>query len=169
MLLGRYHSLSTLVLASNRFDNLSLPPSSPDTCLRKLRHLSLTSNLLSSWSTSFDALGESASSTFPSLESLRLEKNPLTSPSSSIANPESADDPSTTREPTDLHLRLLLIARLPFLTSLENTPITTVEREDAERFWVTRIGDYEGAAEERSDWSRNRCEELRKSMSLPSH
>ncbi|GAA5904368.1 Pac2p [Sporobolomyces salmoneus] len=165
-------SLTKLVLASNRFADLSLPPPSPASpILRKLRHLSLSSNLLSSWSNSIDALGESQPTTFPALTSLNLAENPLASSPSSNGSQqpstaESDSSGSSSREREQLHRRLNVIARLGFLDTLEGTAISKAEREDAERFWITNH-DSLGSDEALSDgasrtWASRRLDELRK-------
>ncbi|GAA5964416.1 hypothetical protein JCM3765_006411 [Sporobolomyces pararoseus] len=154
-------NLKNLMLTSNRFQNLSLrsdPTASSPTALRKLRHLSLSSNLLSAWSTSIDVLAESAPTAFPSLTSLNLAGNPL--PPISIST-ESSLSESTGQNRELLDQRLEIIARLPFLQILESTPISEVEREDAERFWVTQSWSRIGQAG-MSDWSEKRLKELEK-------
>ncbi|GAA5993115.1 hypothetical protein JCM5350_007226 [Sporobolomyces pararoseus] len=157
-------NLKNLILTSNRFENLSLrsdPPSSSPTTLRKLRHLSLTSNLLSAWSTSIDALGELAPTVLPSLTSLNLAGNPL--PPISTSTESSSPESPTIRDREFLDQRLNQIARLPFLQTLESTAINEAEREDAERFWITQSqwssenGHDDGSL---SDWAKKRLKEL---------
>ncbi|GAA6027767.1 hypothetical protein JCM8097_008024 [Rhodosporidiobolus ruineniae] len=155
-------ALNTLILTSNRISSLALPSSSSThpksaPALLQLRHLSLTSNLLSSWSTSIDALAASVPSAFPALTSLRLLDNPLfPSPVSSSAD---SSAPSPAGQPNPAHTRLLVLARLPQLTELEGTPVTPAEKEDAERFWVERVD--KGEEKPEGEWAKARVEELR--------
>ncbi|GAA6064659.1 hypothetical protein JCM10212_002132 [Sporobolomyces blumeae] len=151
--MSRLPSLEHLVLASNRFSHLVLAPSvESSVALRNLRHLSLSENILSSWSDSIDALADSsASNRFPSLVSLRLSDNPL----STTASRGTVDDRSA------VHARLLAIARMPFLTSLEGTPITAGEREDAERIWIKTVDEDPDSFDMLGDGSRRRLEDLR--------
>ncbi|GAA5968895.1 hypothetical protein JCM11641_000770 [Rhodosporidiobolus odoratus] len=182
-------SLSSLILSSNRFTSLSLPPlfSATATALRKLRHLSLSDNLLSSWSTSLNVLASSTPLVFPALTSLRVVGNPF-SCSTTTANPplpppshlpvnnedeDKEQDPVTLEQTRQsaleaLHTRLLVIARMPTLLDLEGTAITPAERDDAERFWLERIekggGDDEGGL---GEYAKETIEELRKKHGFP--
>ncbi|GAA5887432.1 hypothetical protein JCM16303_004281 [Sporobolomyces ruberrimus] len=160
-------SLKKLVLASNRFETLSLASRMSTTttsALRQLRHLSLTSNLLSSWSDSIDALGEAASTTFPALNSLSIADNPL---SSDLTNSRlTGPTKPTYQNRRGLDTRLLIIARLGFLDTLEGTAITEAEREDAERYWIREVQASQGGFEGLSEWANGRLEALRKKHAL---
>ncbi|GAA5849820.1 hypothetical protein JCM8547_000575 [Rhodosporidiobolus lusitaniae] len=150
-------SLTELILSSNRFSDLSLPPQPPiASALRTLRHLSLSDNLLTSWSTSLDALA-ACSTTFPSLTGARLAGNPLIAPSDSSTTP-----PDEASERAALHARLLSIARWPALLELEGTAVTPAERDDAERFWLERLEKGEEKESELSEVPKERVAELRK-------
>lgn len=168
-------SLEELYLTSNRLKSLALPqprtqpppatsasPSPPQ--LTRLRHLSLSENLLESWATSVDALAAFRDSTFPSLTSMRLSDNPLFRPRSAPTTEATETQPASNADDRHLlHSRLLIIARLPFLTELEGTVISQAERDDAERFWIEQVarGKEEEAA--LSEWARGRLAELRQS------
>ncbi|BGP15721.1 hypothetical protein JCM10213_006108 [Rhodosporidiobolus nylandii] len=162
-------SLSELILTANRFTTLDLASqtSAPSFTLRKLRHLSLSDNLLSAWSTSVDALAFSASSAFPSLSSLRLAGNPLFEPPRSLlALPDLSTEDDVSRRDREaerfvLHARLLAIARMPDLLELEGTAVTPAEREDAERFWLEQLAKGAEKEEELSEGARDRVKALR--------
>ncbi|GAA5834787.1 hypothetical protein JCM11251_003662 [Rhodosporidiobolus azoricus] len=149
-------SLKELVLSSNRFSSLT-PPSSSDSSLRQVRHLSLSNNLLSTWSTSINIIAATATSTLPSLSSLRLGGNPLVSL-------QDETDPAARRHA--LQSRLFTIARLPCLDELEGTAVTAAERDDAERFWLDCSRSGGGQVDDPSDWERARLKELEKKHGL---
>ncbi|GAA5901639.1 hypothetical protein JCM6882_006030 [Rhodosporidiobolus microsporus] len=164
-------SLIELILAGNRFSSFTFPPTSSSAALRQLRHISLSDNLLSSWSTSIDVLAASASSVLPSLTSLRLSGNPIVSaaprPVSEVPQrtPTSTDEDAERERNDDRSSqlsRLLVIARLPFLLELEGTAISPAERDDAERFWIERSCKNEENRVDVSDWARERLDKLRK-------
>ncbi|GAA6001056.1 Pac2p [Rhodotorula paludigena] len=179
--------LSDLVLAGNRFVSLDLSTSPPGVAaaskptasppLPNVERLSLVENLLSSFSDSIDALASAAPITFPSLRRLLLAGNPLlsrkdtsatatiTAPADHTAKPHAR--PSHTLDRDALHARLLVLARMPFLSELEGSPVVPAERDDAERFWLERLRDGEkGEArdmhEQLGAWSRERVQQLRK-------
>ncbi|GAA6051813.1 hypothetical protein JCM3770_004986 [Rhodotorula araucariae] len=175
-------TLAELVLTNNRISSLELAASSPAAAtdpsptphsLPHLRHLSLTDNCLSAWSTSVDALASSAPSALPSLAGLRLSGNPLlasilsaTPALDAIPAPVDLNCPSSFL-PTDTlnratpYSRLLLIARLPFVTELEGTPVSSSERIDAERFWLEQLAKEDGAEAGLSESARARVRVLR--------
>lgn len=185
--------LSDLVLTGNRFVSLDLstspvgigatstPTASPP--LHKLERLSLVDNLLSSFSDSIDALASAAPITFPSLRRLLLAGNPLlsrenTSATATITAPaDYSEDPlaraAHTLDRDALHARLLVLARMPFLSELEGSPVVPAECDDAGRFWLERLRDGEkGEArdmhEQLGACVRERVQQLRKSASAPS-
>ncbi|GAA6023216.1 hypothetical protein JCM10207_004483 [Rhodosporidiobolus poonsookiae] len=154
-------SLSELVIASNRFDSLQLKAGSSSTSLRRLRHLSLTDNLLSSWTSSVEALAASSPSAFPSLTSLRLSGNPLVTPPIDDSFSPDVDEQARLLDRHALRARLGTIARFAALTELEGTPVTAAERGDAERFWLEQLDKDEEKEAELSEWARGRADELR--------
>ncbi|GAA5867668.1 hypothetical protein JCM1840_006651 [Sporobolomyces johnsonii] len=165
-------SLTTLVLTSNHFSSLALPPppaspslapSAPTPALTKLRHLSLTSNLLSSWADSIEALASSCETSFPKLSSLRVAGNPLTGASSRdcSTDPALSPDSPSTGDRTAVHTRLLTLARMPSLLELEGTAVPRAERDDAERFWLGRLAQGEEDERGLSEWARARVARLR--------
>ncbi|GAA5956603.1 hypothetical protein JCM21900_003617 [Sporobolomyces salmonicolor] len=166
-------SLTTLILASNRFSSLvllpppspSLVPAAPPPALTTLRHLSLTSNLVSSWSDSIEALAASCETSFPALSSLRLAGNPLTGASDRARDNEPSlaplEAPSTGDDRTVLHTRLLTLARMPSLLELEGTVVSPAERDDAERFWIGKFAQGEEDERGLSGWTRARIAQLR--------
>ncbi|GAA6019519.1 hypothetical protein JCM11491_001322 [Sporobolomyces phaffii] len=152
-------SLETLVLDSNRFTTLALPNTRPAPfTLRRLRHLTLRRNLLASWSTSIDALGDSIHPTFPSLRILDIANNPFADVCT--AGAPAVDFGSAVRDRTLLHARLSIIARLPWIDTLEGTPVSAAERDDAEKFWI--VNALVDGAEELSPWARRRLETLKR-------
>ncbi|BGP31665.1 hypothetical protein JCM10296v2_003439 [Rhodotorula toruloides] len=166
-------SLEELYLSSNRINSLAFPqlrpkppaatsvsPSPPQ--LSRLRHLALSENLLDSWATSVDALAASRDSTFPNLTSLRTSDNPLLRPRSTPTTEGTALQPVSTADDRQLlHSRLLIIARLPFLTELEGTAISQAERDDAERFWLKQVAQGKAKEADLSEWAKGRLAELR--------
>ncbi|GAA5924676.1 hypothetical protein JCM3775_005442 [Rhodotorula graminis] len=190
-------SLTDLVLSSNRLSSLVLPDSAsssssptahvpePRHRLRHLRHLDLVDNLLDSWTSSVDALGASAPTNFPTLQSVRLRGNGVTSsrpsttaddPANAVpdrraaeAQPSPASNPDLAHdldqpphpEPASPYGRLLIIARLAFVMDLDGSPVSRAERDDAERFWVEQLA--KGAEDEAQlgEWARTRLREVR--------
>ncbi|KAL8712326.1 MAG: hypothetical protein Q9220_003477 [cf. Caloplaca sp. 1 TL-2023] len=114
-------NLQILILRSNPLKTLYTEPSFT---FPRILTLDLTSTHLATFST-LDAIP----STFPRLTSLKTSKTPL-----------STSDPSA---------RLLTIARLPQITSLNNTPIPTHERQNAEIYYIHQITALLLAAETR--------------------
>ena len=140
--------------------------------LQQLKHLSLTGNRLASWATSLDELGRVAPEVFPALTSLRIAGNPIldigipadSSSGGGKARVEGAggghgQDP-TLPSRREVDNRLLIIARLPFLTELEGTPVHRSERTDAERFWLERVNSGADPAVARSPWAKARVAKL---------
>jgi len=109
---GMFSSLSQLFLNGNRIVTLV---AEPGTALQKLTTLSLSDNLVDSW-TSIDALNA-----FPLLDTLRFSKNPLT---------------------TQMSLgeaRMLIAARTERVAVLNASPIREKERKEAEQLYLKRI------------------------------
>ena len=184
--------LSSLVLPDPADSPIpSTSTSAPRHHLRQLRHLDLVDNLLDAWPSTVDALGASASNNFPALQSVRLRGNGVASSSSSSKpaisvaaaaasrrDPGSAPGPppdlahdldsesSPDRKRSTPHARLLLVARLPYITELDGTPVSRAERDDAERFWVEQLA--KGAEDETQlgDWARGRLRDVRRSASF---
>jgi len=103
---------SQLFLNGNRIVTLV---AEPGTALQKLTTLSLSDNLVDSW-TSIDALNA-----FPLLDTLRFSKNPLT---------------------TQMSLgeaRMLIAARTERVAVLNASPIREKERKEAEQLYLKRI------------------------------
>ncbi|KAL8736158.1 MAG: hypothetical protein Q9166_000313 [cf. Caloplaca sp. 2 TL-2023] len=109
--LSRLPALCTLILRSNPLATLT---TSPPLTFPHLTTLDLTSTLLPTLS-SLNPIPP----TFPSLTSLKTTFTPLT-----------ATHPSP---------RLMTIAHLPGITILNNTPISTHERQDAELYYLNSI------------------------------
>ncbi|ORY66787.1 hypothetical protein BCR35DRAFT_181638 [Leucosporidium creatinivorum] len=107
-------SLDRLILSRN---SISTVPLSPSSATLNLRYLSLTANALASWS-SVDALN----SQVPNLEGLWIGENPL------FEGLHEGD------------VRLEIIARVKGLRELEGSRISPTEREDAEQWYLSRIG-----------------------------
>ena len=143
------------------------PPS-----LQQLKHLSLTGNRLASWATSLDELGRVAPEVFPALTSLRIAGNPIldigipadSSSGGGKAHVEGAGgghgQDATLPSRREVDNRLLIIARLPFLTELEGTPVHRSERTDAERFWLERVHSGADPAVALSRWAKARVAKL---------
>lgn len=131
------HSLTRLILSSNQLE--TIPPTSPT--LSSLRHLSLASNRLSSWS-SLDALNTQ----LPFLTSLAIGDNPLF------------------KGKGEAGVRLEIIARIAGLRELEGSrvrfrgfvvwqlaqrymppQVSDTEREDSELYYLTCIAREEGS------------------------
>ncbi|KAL8926477.1 MAG: hypothetical protein Q9172_001780 [Xanthocarpia lactea] len=104
-------ALSTLTLRSNRLTTLT---TRPPIVFPRLKTLDLTSTRL----TNLSCLNP-IPSTFPILSSLKTTGNPL-----------------TTSHPSP---RLITIARLPGLKTLNNTPIPPHERQNAEIYYLSTI------------------------------
>lgn len=132
--------LKRLILSHNRFS--SLAPSTPTASSRlvSLRHLSLASNLLSTWS-SLDPLNA-----LPSLESLRLADNPLL-----VEEKEERGGVS----------RLRVLGRVGRVSELEGSVVHPPERDDAERFYLAEIAREDGMdTDEKREKAHPRYKEL---------
>lgn len=125
--------MKRLILADNRFASLSPLTATSTSALASLRHLSLASNLLSSWS-SLDPLNA-----LSSLESLRLAGNPV------LAGEE---------EERGGVSRLRVVGRVGRVRELEGSRVHLPERDDAERFYLAEIAREEGS---RADEERARA------------
>ncbi|GAA5880643.1 hypothetical protein JCM3774_000562 [Rhodotorula dairenensis] len=173
--------LRELVLSDNHLASLALKPGQaiPDSkepaeppSLQQLEYLSLSGNRLESWASSFDELGRVASRVFPALRSLSVVGNPISTTKSAADGETTSDTPN--RDALDagiegerllpsrqeVHVRLLVIARLPFLNELEGTPVRQPERTDAERYWLGRFKDGTESATDLSAWAKARVTEL---------
>lgn len=174
-------SLRELVLSDNHFESLTLNIGDRTTVssggadpprLQQLTQLSLTGNRLASWTTSLDELGRVATEVFPALTSLRIADNPIltvgTLTDSSSGGDKAHTGGAEAGHAQDASLpprrevdnRLLVIARLPFLTELEGTPVHRSERMDAERFWLERVNSGADPAVARSPWAAARLAKL---------
>ncbi|KAL8730738.1 MAG: hypothetical protein Q9181_004560 [Wetmoreana brouardii] len=109
--LAKLPRLATLVLRSNPIATLS---TKPQIVLPEISSLDLTATLLPS----FPDLSP-ITATFPALRSLQISGTPL-----ATSHPSS---------------RLLTIARLPNVTSLNHTDISVTERQDAELYYQNQI------------------------------
>lgn len=179
--LSNLPSLRELVLSDNHFESLTLNIGDRTTVssggadpprLQQLTQLSLTGNRLASWTTSLDELGRVATEVFPALTSLRIADNPIltvgTLTDSSSGGDKAHTGGAEAGHAQDASLpprrevdnRLLVIARLPFLTELEGTPVHRSERMDAERFWLERVNSGADPAVARSPWAAARLAKL---------
>ncbi|KAI9919688.1 hypothetical protein PsorP6_017685 [Peronosclerospora sorghi] len=112
---GTFVNLKKLFLNENRIVSLVLDTEKPLKGFQQLTSLSLSDNLVESW-TSIDAL-----SAFPLLDTLRFSKNPLTT---QISVGEA---------------RLLLIARTDHIAVLNASHVRDTERKEAEQLYLKRI------------------------------
>lgn len=146
------------------------PVDSP--ALHQLEHLSLSGNRLATWESSVDQLGRVASRVFPALRSLSFVGNPISTHNPDVHDVTTFDqakgdtmDAEVERQRLmqarqEVHTRLLVIARLPFLAELEGTPVRQPERTDAERYWLGRLKDGTEPATDLSQWAEARVAEL---------
>ncbi|KAL3659919.1 hypothetical protein V7S43_015221 [Phytophthora oleae] len=111
---GTFVNLSQLFLNENRIVTLA-GNAKPVSVFQKLTMLSLSENLVDSW-TSIDALNA-----FPLLNTLRFSKNPLTMQMSLG------------------EARMLVVARTDRLTVFNASPIRDKERKEAEQLYLKRI------------------------------
>ncbi|POM66785.1 Tubulin-specific chaperone E [Phytophthora palmivora] len=112
---GMFANLSQLFLNGNRIVTLGVDNEELVTGFQKLTTLSLSENLIDSW-TSIDALNA-----FPLLDTLRLSKIPLT---------------------TQMSLgeaRMLVVARTDRIAVFNASPIREKERKEAEQLYLKRI------------------------------
>ncbi|ETV69746.1 hypothetical protein, variant [Aphanomyces astaci] len=112
--IGSWPRLHTLSLNGNRLVQVD-PPSASSRSFAALSSLSLSDNAIVAWS-SVDALNA-----FPSLEALRLTKNPL------LTNVGAAE------------ARMLVVARCAALQVFNSSDIRPKERQDAEQMYLRRI------------------------------
>lgn len=175
-----FNSLQKLVLNDNHFASLTFDIGDRTTVsnggadpprLQQLKHLSLTGNRLASWATSLDELGRVAPEVFPALTSLHIAGNPIldigTAADSSSGGDKAHvgadagyDQDASLPSRREVDNRLLVIARLPFLTELEGTPVHHSERTDAERFWLERVNSGADPAVALSPWAKARVAKL---------
>lgn len=140
--------LTTLDLSSNKI--ASVWDIAPLMSLSKLEKLSLRQNPISSLISCLPKV-ESHLLSFPLLKSLDLTSTLL--PTLSSLDPVSATFPAlksllTTHTPLNNFpsSKLLTIGRLPTLTELNYSPITTAERQNAELYYLSTIAKQLGAA-----------------------
>jgi hypothetical protein len=134
--LSAISSLRNLLLKGNRIANISPPSSSVAAPVfgTKLHYLDISYNQVSSWSF-VDALRHC----FPGLTSLRFTHNPIyDSPDLDNKDASTLSQQSKGVTKTD-EAYMLLVARMPALTSLNFSNITTADRADAEMFYLSRI------------------------------
>ncbi|KIK58192.1 hypothetical protein GYMLUDRAFT_1006380 [Collybiopsis luxurians FD-317 M1] len=112
-----YKNLERLILTSNEIDRIPPPTHNDSPSLNALKHLSLNLNNLNSWN-DLDAL----SLWCPSLISLTLSGNPLV---------ESGNEVRYTRP--------FIIVRIPTLSILDSTAVSTKERIDSELLYLSYI------------------------------
>ena len=117
--LGQLPKLETLTLQSNSISSLSPCPHFP-----RLVHLDLSDNAIPSLA-SLNSISPSSTSPLPrplpSIKSIRLSRNPF-----------------FTALPTDL-AHILTVARLPQITSLNYSAVSTDERANAELYYLGQI------------------------------
>lgn len=111
---GTFVNLSQLLLNGNRIVTLA-GNAQPVSVFQKLTTLSLSENLVDSW-TSIDALNA-----FPLLDTLRFSKNPLTV-QMSVGE-----------------ARMLVVARTDRLAVFNGSPVRQKERKEAEQLYLKRI------------------------------
>eukprot|EP00644_Phytophthora_capsici_P009822 jgi/Phyca11/550817/estExt2_Genewise1Plus.C_PHYCAscaffold_390028 len=111
---GTFVNLSHLLLNGNRIVTLA-GNAQPVSVFQKLTTLSLSENLVDSW-TSIDALNA-----FPLLDTLRFSKNPLTV-QMSVGE-----------------ARMLVVARTDRLAVFNGSPVRQKERKEAEQLYLKRI------------------------------
>ncbi|ETP22994.1 hypothetical protein F441_03801 [Phytophthora nicotianae CJ01A1] len=110
---GMFVNLSQLFLNGNRI--VTLVTDAKPIAFQKLKTLSLSENLIDSW-TSIDALNA-----FPLMDTLRFSKNPLT---------------------TQMSLgetRMLVVARTDHIAVFNASPVREKERKEAEQLYLKRI------------------------------
>lgn len=175
------NSLQELVLSDNYFASLALDIGDGEAVssgvadlprLQQLTHLSLTGNRLVSWTKSLDELGRVAAEVFPALTSLRIAGNSILDIGTAVdsnsevdkVNAEGGDagrgQDASLPSRREVDNRLLVIARLPFLTELEGTPVHLSERTDAERFWLERVHNGADPTVTLSPWAKARVAKL---------
>lgn len=113
--LGAFVNLSQLFLNDNRIVSLAADASASSGALQKLTSLSISNNLVDSW-TSIDALRA-----FPLLDTLRFSRNPLT-------------------EQMSLgEARMLVVARTDSIAVFNASAVRPKERKEAEQLYLKRI------------------------------
>ncbi|KAJ3822625.1 hypothetical protein F5880DRAFT_1613617 [Lentinula raphanica] len=122
-----YKQLERLILTSNEIDSIPLP-TDDSFVLKELKHISLSSNGIKRWN-DLDALTKWS----PSLTSLAIIGNPLV---------ESGEDMRYSRP--------FIIARIPTLTILDSTAVSTKERTDSELLYLSYISQRLGLDEANS-------------------
>ncbi|KAF5387500.1 hypothetical protein D9757_006519 [Collybiopsis confluens] len=143
--LRSYKRLEHVILTSNDIDTIPFPTTDDSPVLRGLTYLSLNFNSIKSWS-DVDAL----SLWCPSLTSLALTGNPVV---------ENSDEPRYTRP--------FIIVRVPTLTILDSTAISSKERVDSELLYLSYISrrfsiDETDAGRAQLNREHSRWEELSK-------
>lgn len=134
--LSAISSLRNLLLKGNQITDIVPPSSSADAPVfgTNLHYLDISYNQVASWSF-VDALGHS----FPGLTSLRFTHNPIyNDPELDIQDAYAPAQRSKGASKTD-EAYMLVVARMPSLSTLNFSNITTADRADAEMLYLSRI------------------------------
>lgn len=121
-------SLRNLHLKGNSISAISPPSVTAPVFSPSLQYLDISYNAVTTWSF-IDALPSS----FPGLTALRLAHNPVYD----RPDPEAVGGGNQTKSTEEAYM--ITIGRLASLKGLNFTPITTVDRANAEMFYLSRI------------------------------
>lgn len=122
--LAQLTSLENLLLKGNRISRIDSSGLARPVFGNKLQYVDLSYNEVSTW-----AFVDDLADIFPGMTGLRLQHNPIYDTVAKGEEPASSVDDGF----------MLVLARLGRLKSLNFSPITAVERRNAELFYLSRI------------------------------
>jgi hypothetical protein len=136
--LSQLTSLETLLLKGNQISQSHSATSGRPVFGSKLKYVDLSYNQVNSW-----AFVDDLADMFPGMTGLRLQHNPI------YDNIAKGDGPASNVDDGFM----LVLARLGNLKSLNFSPISDVDRRNAEMFYLSRIGKEMAAVPENQEYT----------------
>lgn len=122
--LTQLNALRNLHLKGNNISTLSSPGKSAPIFTQALKYLDVSYNNITDWD-----FVDKVTTSFPGLNGLRISHNP-------IYTAQTNDTKGTTSE----EAYMFIVARIGQLSALNFSPVTATDRNNAEMFYLSRIG-----------------------------